>query len=122
MCQPSIFGLLICLCLPFLFSAFAVYISAPGLLFLIAFVKAAASGFFFTAVHTAFGSCGWLVRYLLFFTDVFGSVLLYHYWLRHISGIRCCSPWVLGQYLLPGICIILADYGYISPLLQRCLL
>jgi hypothetical protein len=94
--QPSIFGLLTSISLPFLFSAFAVYISAPKLLLLIGFTKAVLSGFFFAAVYAAFGSSGWLLRCLLLFTDVCSTVLLYHYWLRHVSGIRDFPPGFWG--------------------------
>lgn len=119
--QPSIFGLLISFVLPFLCSAFAVYISASKLLFLIAFAKAVLFGFVTSAVCTAFGSAGWLVRVLLLFTDIGGVIFLFHYWVRHISGFRPFSAGAFVAYLVPVFCIVLADYYYISPLLQRVL-
>jgi hypothetical protein len=120
--QPSIFGLLTSAFIPFLFSAFAVYISAPGLLFVIAFVKAMLFGLVSAAVCAAFGSAGWLVRVLLLFTDLCSVVFLYGYWLRHITGFRHFSAGSFAGYLLLVTGIVLADFYYISPLLQRCLL
>lgn len=121
-CQPSIFGLLISFLLPFLFSVFAVYISAPKLFFLIAFIKASLFAFVSAAVYSAFEGTGWLIRFLLLFTDITGVMLLYHYWQRHISGLRSFSALSFVGYLIPGFSAVLADYYYISPLLQRVLL
>ena len=121
MSQPSIFGLLTSFWLPFLFSAWAVYISAPKLLYLIAFVNAIPAGLFCSAVCASFGSAGWLVRFLLLFTDICGTVFLFHYWLRHVSGNRFFSAGVLCRYLAVGICFAAVDYCFVSPLLQRCL-
>ncbi len=119
MCQPSIFGLLTCSMLPFLFSAFAVYICIPRLLFVICFAKAFALAYVSCGIFSAFGSAGWLVCYMLLFTDLGCSVLLYLYWLRHISGVRSFSFRRLAVYLAVVFMTGWMDIACISPLL-RC--
>jgi hypothetical protein len=121
-CQPSIPGLLFSTLIPFLLSAFAVYLSVPKLLFGICFCKAFLLGYVCCGVFAAFGSAGWLVRWLFLFTDLWGAALLYHYCGRHISGVRTFSPGVLTVYGCLLLVVALTDYGCIVPLLQRCLL
>ena len=81
----SIVGFFSVLLLPFLVSAFAVFISRPGLLFGICFVK----GFSFSSASLgmllAFPSGGWLIRQLLMFSSLASLPLLFWFWLRHIS-------------------------------------
>lgn len=116
--QPSIVGLLISGFLPFLFSAFAVYISAPRLLYGICIGKAFLLAYAVCGIHAAFPGSGWLIRWLLLFTDCCSAGLLYHYWQRHISGLRGFSARALAIY---GGLIFLAavvDQSYISPLLR----
>ena len=59
-CQPSIFGLLTSVLLPFLFSAFAVYISVPKFLCVVSFLKAFLLAYVSSAVNAAFDGAGWL--------------------------------------------------------------
>jgi len=119
--QPSIFGLLTSCLLPFLFSAFAVYIRATRLLCGICFMKAFLVSYVSWGVLYAFSGCGWLVRGLLLFTDIWGTVLLYHYCHRHISGLRSFSAGVLGLYASALVLVSGVDQGFISPLLRRLL-
>lgn len=119
--QPSIFGLLTSATVPFLFSAFAVYISAPGLLVGTCFCKAFMLAYVSCGVSFAFGSAGWLVIRLLLFTDITCTVFLYLYWLRHISGARTFSPLRFSGYLTAVILTVWVDIMWIAPLLRCCL-
>ncbi len=119
--QPSIFGLLLSSVLPFLFSAFAVYICVPGLLLVISFVKAFLLAYVSCGIFSAFGSCGWLIRWLLLFTDLIGTVFLYLYWLRHISGVRVFSFRRFAGYLSVLFLTLWVDISCISPLLRSSL-
>ena len=113
----SIVGLLIVVLLPFLFSAVAVYISKPCLLLGVAFCK----GLFFSLVSMgvmgAYGSAGWLMRFLLMFTDIVSMPVLVFFWLH--SGVS-------GRISLREILVILAicvcicgiDARIISPVLM----
>ena len=66
----SIAGLFASVFLPFLFSAFAVYLGKPKLIYFICFIKAALFSFGSFTALTAFASAGWLVRFLLQFSDI----------------------------------------------------
>lgn len=84
----SIRPLLCVTLLPFLFSAFAVFISRPRLIYLVAFSKAFLLGLIGLAVQRCWGSAGWLARWMLCFSSAASGPLLYWYWLRHIDGRR----------------------------------
>ena len=117
--QPSIFGLLISSALPFLFSAFAVYIQLPWLMYGICFLKASSAAYVSCGVFAVFGASGWLVRWLFLFTDIIGTALLYSYCHRHISGVRKFSISCLAAYAGALFLLISADYSFVSQLLLR---
>ncbi len=121
-CQPSIIGLLTSVMLPFLVSAFAVYIRAPWLLYGVCCLKSFGLAYVSCAVFCAFDSAGWLIRGLFMFTDICGSVALYLYWYRHISGVRSFSWRALGVYCAVVFLAARVDLCFISPMLRRCLL
>lgn len=113
----SIVGLLGVTVLPFLFSAFAVFISKPGLLLVASFGKAFLASYVSLAVMLAFGSAGWLIRWLLCFSSCAAAPLLYWYWLRYISGERKFSGFEV--FLLISLLIFIGslDYCVILPFL-----
>lgn len=118
-CRVSIRFLLCATLFPFLFSAIAVFLSQPGLLLLIAFGKAFSAGLAGMCLCTAFGSAGWLVRWLLCFSSCLSLPVLYGYWLRHVGG-KAGDPfretaWLLSVSLLIGS----VDYFVIVPFLVR---
>lgn len=110
----SVFGLLASILLPFLFTAFAVYISQPRLLVPIAFFKAFLFSYLGFGILTAFGSAGWLVRLLLTFSDLFTMPLLWWIWLNDTPETfirRCAAAFLVAAPV--GI----IDYCIISPFL-----
>lgn len=115
----SIVGLLCVTVLPFLLSAFAVFISEPWLLLPISFGKALLFSFISLCVLESFGSAGWLVRWLLMFSDLLFVPVLYWFWHRHISGEHCFSGSV--SLLLLSLCILIGsiDFCYVSPYLAN---
>lgn len=119
--QPSLFGLLVTASLPFWFSAFLVYLAWPRGLYGLCFIKAFLFAYISQAVFQGFDSAGWLIRWLLLFTDICGSAVLYRYWHHHIAGARAFRwrSFLIGQTAL-GI-IACTDFCIISPLLRRCL-
>lgn len=115
----SIIGLLSALLLPFLFSAIAVYIKKPALLYLIAFCQAFLLAFVGAGVLLSFGSAGWLMRLLMMFSGILFLPLLYWYWLKNVTAsFGLLHSGVL--ILLPGmLAISLIDYYYVAPLLAK---
>lgn len=118
----SIVGLLSCTLLPFLFTAFAVYVSLPALLLLIGFSKAFLYAYVSCAVLAAFGSAGWLVRGFLMFSDTIGAVLLYSCWMRSLSRRGIPSVYTVCMYGITASAAALLDGFYIAPLLRAAVL
>ena len=115
----SIVNLLISCLLPFLFSAYAVYLEKPGLFALIIFWKACFLMFFSMGTLEAFGSGGWLVRALLMFSDICTTGVLYLYWSIHIFSGRKHSCRGLPGCILAVLLINGFDFYYIAPVLAR---
>lgn len=116
----SISGLLTSLLLPLFFTAFAVYISQPMLLPLIAFLKA--FFFSFTAVGflMTFGASAWLIRNLLMFSETLTLPLLWWLWMYLLS--ENCVVWY--STIPVGLAIVLigcVDYTFIGPFLAALL-
>ena len=115
----SIVGLLGVSILPFLFSAFAVSISFPLLLYPICFSKAFLFSFVSFGVLHSYAGAGWLIRWLLLFSDTTGVPLLYCFWLRHLPGFQ--KPSLSENVLFLVLFLVLGciDYCIISPFLAR---
>lgn len=106
----SIVGMLCVTTLPFLLSAFAVFLSRPVWLLPICFGKAFLYAFFSVAVCSAFWPAGWLLRWLLLFGDCAGGPILYWFWLRHLSP--DCSMDGGGCILLCALGLLLGSVNY----------
>ena len=113
----TIVGLLSVVFLPFLFSAFAVYASQRWLLFPIAFCKALSFALAACGISIAYGSAGWLMRFLLMFTDILSLPLLAFFWLRYSGGGRRLSLYSVFTYFAAAACIGSIDFFVISPFL-----
>lgn len=116
-CRVSIVGLLTAVFLPFLLSALAVYISRPELLLPVCFLKAFSFSCSAAAVSAAFGSAGWLIRFLLNFSECCTLPLLCLFWIRHISGVKRPAG---RDFLICCIAVLTIgalDYLLISPYL-----
>ena len=115
--RVSITGLLAAVFLPFLFSAFAVYILRPELLLVICFLKAASFSCCSFGLMRAFESAGWLVRLLFQFSDYCMIPVLLWFSVRHIvvqknplwKDLLICGSWMLVVGVL--------DYCIVSPFL-----
>ncbi len=121
LCPVSIVGCFAVACLPFLFAAFAVYISRPRLLYILCFGKAFLLASCFAAIAVSFGTAGWLARLLLQFSNVLLAPVLCWFCIRHIGG----QADTLGKDLLICGAAALAcgglDYLLIAPFLARIL-
>lgn len=113
----SIVSLLFVTILPFLFSALAVYLSKPVLLLVICFCKAFLLSYVSLGVYQAFGSAGWLVRYLLSFSECMSAPLLYWCWQRYLLGKASLFGWESAYAFALAVLIGSADYCIISPFL-----
>ena len=116
----SISGLLASLLLPLLFTAFAVYISQPILILLIAFLKAFLFSFTAMGLLMTFGASAWLIRILLMFSETLTLPLLWWLWMYLLSE-NC----MVRYGTIPvGLAIVLfgcVDYTFIGPFLAALL-
>ena len=112
----SVFGLLSSTVLPFLFSAFAVYLKQPILLIPIAFVKAFLFSYVGYHLWMAWGSAGWLIRGLMMFGTGLSMPVLYWYWQRYIDGRG--FQWEVFLLTLGFLLVIgMVDYQWVAPFL-----
>ena len=79
----SVIGFLAMLIIPFLLSALFFRLSLPGLIVPLSFVKAFSYGWCSGCIMLYFHSAGWLVRFLLLFTDTFVAIFLIWFWFRN---------------------------------------
>lgn len=115
----SITGLLSAVTLPFLCSAIAVYLKQPLLLLPVAFLKAFCFSCVGLGVLSCFGSAGWLIWFLLQFSDCCTLPVLYWYWRRHISGTGSFD-WAVSMVILSALLLVGSfDYCVISPFLAN---
>lgn len=119
--KPAIWRFLSVLLLPFLFSALAVYLSKPQFLPMIAFFKAFLLMFVSIYVYSGFGTAGWLIRFLLMFSDLISVSLLYCYWSLYVSGKRLFATRHFVVCCLPVLLLGCFDYYSVMPLLTGLL-
>ena len=120
-CGMSIFGLLAALLLPLLFTAMAVYISQPALLFPVVFFKGFLFSFTGSGVLAAFGASGWLIRVLLMFSDLLVLPLLWWIWLRSFSNERNDALRCSTMAAVIAAVIGCFDYAFVAPFLAGLL-
>lgn len=72
--------------LPFILSALFVRLSAPLLSLIVVFIKALSIGCCTCGIMLAYSSAGWLIRFLLLFSDTLIIILLIWFWIRNIAG------------------------------------
>ncbi|MBQ9839105.1 MAG: hypothetical protein IJO56_06430 [Oscillospiraceae bacterium] len=117
MCCASIVALLAVTLLPFLITAAAVYFHQSWLFLLFGFCTCCAGTFVSNICIGVFGSAGWLVRYLLLFSHIAVSPMLFWLWLC------CCTGQLTHIYrnilLCAGVSCVIAvmDHLFISPYL-----
>lgn len=115
--QVSIISLFSSILLPFLFSAIAVYFSAPWLLAVVCFFRTCLFSFISCGLLAAYGGAGWLVQLLFMFSEPAGLVILYWYCLRHMTSRRGFS--LRETALVFTVITVLGsvEYCFISPFL-----
>lgn len=115
-CSVSIVGLVAVL-LPFLFTAIAVNLSNCFVIFFLAFLKALLFSYHGCIISVAFGSAGWLVRYLLLFTDACTIPILLWLWIRCMDHQRVGLLRNIFICALASAAVGLIDFCVVSPFL-----
>lgn len=116
-CSVSIVGLACSVYLPFLLSALAVYLNRPGLLYIVSFLKAWSFTLTAFGIQAVFGCAGWLVRFLLQFSDILLLCPLCWFCLRHIRSTTAIwkRDFVICSAAVAAVCSI--DYCVVSQFL-----
>ena len=114
----SIVGIAVAVFLPFLFSAFAVYIQKPILLFGICFVKAFVFAFSAYGLTVSFAELGWFVRSVLLASDLCMIPVLFWFWLRNTDGPSSLFKQNCVFVGFCGVLVCLAERLFISGLLS----
>ncbi len=118
-CHVSIVGLFFVMLLPFVITAFAVWISMPLLLLPVSFFSSFSFSLIVCYVVSAFGSAGWLVCSMFLFTSASTQLCLYWLSIRHLHG---SSNLVTVDFL---VCIVfllaisMIDYLFVAPFLVQ---
>ena len=120
-CCADVCSVFIVAMTPYFFSALAVFINRPILLYPLAFWKALFFAFVLSGLAMSGGSAGWLVAGLAMFAGILSMPVLCWYWLRHVGG----SGFDLREFLMGMgvlLAIVLADFLVISPFLSNILI
>ena len=118
----SIIGLLFAILLPFLFSAFAVFLSCRWLVFPIVFCKGICLSYVSLGVMLSFGNAGWLICLLAGFSDAVAAPLLFWFWMTCFED---NDPLRRYKCLMTAAIVILAgsvEYSLIQPFLAELLI
>ena len=117
--RASIVCLIAAQLLPFLFAAYAAYISKSWLIILTGSCKSFSFSFCSFMIWKTFGSAGWLMCVLILFADMFAFPLLCWFSLRCISQCKCSAKRDLWVCIGLTVLIACIDYFLISPFLVR---
>lgn len=108
--------------LPVFISGFAIFLSAPLLLFAGCFASACLFSLVSVSVLYSFGRAGWLIRWLFLFCKIAGMPVLYLYWLRSLDNVHADLSRKLVHFFLT--CVLFCGIWYldvriITPILAR---
>jgi hypothetical protein len=114
----SIIGLAVTVLLPFLLTAFAVLADRSLWLYPICFLKVFAFAFCGYGISVAYGSAGWLVRFLFQFSDILSIPILFWFAFRYLRGrgLMWKRDLAIGCALDVWICCL--DLWFVSPFLM----
>lgn len=109
----SIVGLLLCTFFPFLFS-YVSWVLNPAFLFPVCFCRAFLFGLVHLSAFLAWEHGGWLMRWLILFSDCLSLPLLYCFWRRCLSerSVHRCS---LSMFAVFFLLIGTVDFYLILP-------
>ena len=113
----SIVDLSLMILIPFLVTAAISFLGIPYLLFPVAFIKSLSYALLLSSITIAFGPAGWLVSCLMLLSDSICVVVLYWYFIRHVSGFRSTAVSDLFVTFLISLSVGLADSLFLSPYL-----
>ncbi len=116
--RVSIIGFVLILTFPLILSVIAIRLHIPFMCYFIALLKAFCFSYSTGCIIILYGSAGWLVRWLLIFSDSCTVVVLFWFWFRYVSGDREVGKRDVVICILLTILICCADYYIVSPFVE----
>ncbi len=117
--RVSIVSSIVAAVFPFLLAALAVHINCKVLLLILAFLKTFSFAFCGFLIFHAYGSAGWLLRFLLMFTDICILPIFCWYCIRSIEKNRVKDFTVCVFFALAVACF---DCFVVSPFLAKLIM
>lgn len=115
----SIVSLACVVLLPFFYSIVAFRLNQFYLVIPVVCIKAFTFGYSCSLISVLFGNAGWLMRWLLVYTDSILVIPLLCYWLRNtIHSIKTAYQGI-GGYLFLTSMLLFVEYFYIEPIITK---
>lgn len=112
--KVSIVGLFVVLFLPLLISIASVYYRKTIVIYILSMLKGFSAGYCIWGIASVYGSAGWLIDALYFFSDSFITVILLCFWFRLIyAGTNLKRDCTLA--LLSTSFVGIIDYFLVAP-------
>ena len=111
----SIVGLLLVAMLPFLFTAYAFFLSNRFLIIIFAFLKAFSFSYCLFGLSAVYGTGSWLAWILLMFSDLGTLPVLMWLWIHFLGSPERSIRTKFVCCLSVSALIVMADYWMISP-------
>ena len=116
--QVSFVGLATSVFIPFILSAFAVYLHLTVIIRMICILKAMATGYCVVSLILLFQVASWVLCLLLLFADSLYQVFLFRFWIRNSNGVQDCFVFDCVSCAGIGTLAVLIQYLFITPVLQ----
>ncbi len=111
----SFVGLVVVGLVPFLICSLVVSLMRPLLIYPICFCRVFLYSAGAHAIHLSFGSAGWLMGFLVQFSDLCLIPVLFWFALRNLTGGSKLRTWDIWICLCISALVIVLDYCIISP-------
>ena len=118
-CPVSIVGLTFVMLLPFLITAFAIWISKPYFILPVSFFKSFSFTLVLCYTIAVFDAAGWLMCLMLLFSNISVQFSLNWLWIRLFSGTSRSLAKDLLLCVFCSLAIIVVDYFFVAPYLVQ---
>ncbi len=114
--QSTLFGLLLTQMLPLAFTCFIFWLSKPCLTSLFVYIKAFLFAYCAFGIVLAYGTAGWMIRWIILFSSSCSTLPLLWFWCRNFTkkGESYCQDLLVCAFSLILICVF--DYLAVLPL------
>lgn len=113
--EVSIVGLFVVLILPLLITIISVNYRCSIVIYILSMLKGFSIGYCTCGIALSYGSAGWLIDFLFFFSDFFATLILFWFWFRliYLEGNNLKRDGVVS--VLSASLIGIIDYFVVAP-------